>query len=222
MLMVRTSPTLIALGGLVLAVAPNGPAAAQQQFYAGFAVSGGYIFDQDVDEGNLEAELEYDVPTLGVAATFGYRPLTNIRLELETSYTYASGQATFFVNGVEVDEDAFEAATGDDFSFDTDIYRATGSILLDLWPLDTVAPYFGVGLGYAYVSNHFDAFADEAQNVVTVHGEFGLPFALTPNIEFVPAARLEYFATDDQNDADGTNAANLTQAQLRLGFRYNF
>lgn len=184
-------------------------AGALQGFYIGGFGGVAYLFDQEIEEGAAELEIEYDVPGYVFGGQIGYMLDTNIRIEAEVSYLVADGDVVLEVGGNEIID------AGYDFS----LISGTGGIFFDFWPVGSFVPYVGGGVGYSRAENEVGGIKD-TQNAFTAFGEVGLPFALSPNVSLVPATRFSWVGTDE--DVDEIFADNLFNAQLRVGARYAF
>ena len=207
----RRSVLQIALAGFLLTPAPalaqgaGGLSGLYGEFFGGAT----YLFEQEIEEGGEELEIDYDFPGYVFGGKVGYALDTNIRLEGEVSYAVADGDASVQENGVEIV----------DAKYDLSILSATAGVQLDLWPVGILVPYVGAGLGYARAENEVNNIKD-TQNAFTAYGESGLPFALTPALSVVPAVRFNWVATD--KDVEEIFADNLFMAQFRMGLRYTF
>jgi opacity protein-like surface antigen len=113
--------------------------------------------------------------------------------------------------GVEVDVDG-----------DFDIYRGTVSLYYDFDNVSRFTPYFGGGLGAAYIDVEDTTFANnltvegESDTYFTAHGEAGLAIAATDQIAIVPAYRFIWL--DDGEDGFDDDTAHL----LKMGLRFRF
>jgi len=159
--------------------------------------------------GGAEVEIDYDFPGYIVGGQVGYALDTNIRVEAEVAYGASDGDVSLEVGGVEIV----------DANYDLSILTATGGVYFDFWPLGSFVPYAGAGLGYAFVTNEVNDIED-SQHALTVFGEGGLPFVITPELSLIPAVRFSWVGTDE--DVDELFADNLFGTQVRLGLRYNF
>jgi opacity protein-like surface antigen len=202
---------LTSLTTILLAAAPawaqsSGPLSG---FYIGGFGGVTYLSDQEIEEGGVELEIEYDVPGYVFGGQIGYALDTNIRLEAELAYAFSEGDASLQLLGVELL----------DAQYDLSVLSMTAGIYFDLWPVGTFVPYVGAGLGYARVTNEVDD-DEDTQGAFTAFGEGGLPIALSPNLSLVPSARFSWVATDE--DVDELFADDLFSTQARLGVRYTF
>ncbi|MGI9510512.1 MAG: porin family protein [Geminicoccaceae bacterium] len=200
-----------AVAGFLLSPAPAlaQNANALSGFYVGLFGGATYIFDQEVESGASEVDIEYDFPGYVIGGQIGYVVDTNIRIEAEISYMSSDGDATLEVAGVEIV----------DAGYDYTQLSGTAGVFFDLWPVGSSIPYVGAGIGYARAENEVNDIDDD-QNAFTAYGEGGVPFTLTPEISIVPAIRFSWVATDE--DVDELFADNLYNTQFRLGARYAF
>ena len=131
----------------------------------------------------------------------GYRTTEQSRIEFDVSYASAEIDEVDGVNLSNVGIDADVSA----LSFDVGGY-------LDLLQSDAISPYFGAGVGVAYKELDTNI-EDDDETDVTVFGEAGMGFTLTPNIEVVPHYRLQWLP----DTFDDEQLVHL----LRLGLRFN-
>ena len=153
--------------------------AGPSNFYIGFFGGATYFNDQEIEDGGAEAEIEYDFPGYVFGGQLGYALNTNVRLEAEVAYGQSDGDAVLEVLGVELA----------DANYDFSILTATGAVYFDLWPLGSIVPYIGAGLGYAYVENEVNNI-DDTQHAFTAFGEGGIPLPITPDLSLVPAVSV--------------------------------
>ncbi|MGI9487047.1 MAG: outer membrane protein [Geminicoccaceae bacterium] len=198
---------LITVLSLVLLTTAH--ALAQERFYAGLSAGPVIFFDQELEDGATELEIDYNKPGYAIAGHVGYAVRTNIRVEGEISYAAVSADATIQVGGEDIaDED-----------YDLSIWSLTGAAYFDLWPLYTYVPYVGGGAGISRVDNDF-AIVDETQYAATVFAEAGIPFNLTPWVSIVPLLRFNWIGTDE--DVDDAFVDNTFNLQPRVSMRYSF
>ena len=202
--MMRLLITVLSLVSLTTA-----HALAQDRFYAGLSAGPVIFFDQEVEAGAAEIEIEYNNPGYAVAGLIGYAVRTNIRVEGEISYAAADADATIEVGGVEVV----------DANYDLSILSLTAAAYFDLWPLHEYVPYIGGGLGLSRVANDV-ANIDETQYAATAFAEAGIPFQLTPKVSIVPLLRFNWIGTDE--DVEDVFADNNYNLQPRVSMRYSF
>ena len=184
-------------------------ALAQDRFYAGLSAGPVIFFDQEIEDGAAELEIEYNNPGYAVAGLIGYAVRTNIRVEGEISYAAADADATIEVGGVEIV----------DADYDLNILSLTAAAYFDLWPLYGHVPYIGGGLGLSRVDNDFGNI-DETQYAATAFAEAGIPFVLTPEVSIVPLLRFNWIGTDE--DVDDAFADTTFNLQPRVSMRYSF
>lgn len=168
-----------------------------------------YLFDQELEDGVTETEIEYDNPSFGFGGLVGYTLDTNVRIEAEMSYVKSDGELSVEVLNQQIADE----------SYDFWAFTATAGLFLDLWPIGSYVPYVGGGLGYARVENEVNGIEDQ-QSAFTAFGEGGIPIQLTPEVFLIPSARFTWIATEE--DDDEIFAKNLYGTHLRLGLRYAF
>ncbi len=203
MLRIRSVVFMIAL----LAAAPAW--AQSSGFYIGGFGGVTYFNDQEIEEGGFELEIEYDVPGYIFGGQIGYAVDTNVRIEAELAYAFSDGDVSLQLLGTELVS----------AKYDLSVLSATAGVFFDFWPIGSLVPYVGGGIGYAQVTNEVNDQEDD-QGVLTAFGEAGLPIAMSPNISIVPAARFSWAGTDE--DVEELFADNLFSSQARLGLRVSF
>lgn len=188
-------------------------ASAQSPFYVGVTAGGSFFFEQEIEDGGADFDIEYDQPGFVFAGQLGYQVTTNVRVEAEISYAFTEGDVTLSILGIDVVENGFK----------TSVLSGTAGVFLDLWPVGTFIPYVGGGVGYSQVSVNLDGnFSEQDQNAPLVFGEVGLPFPLTPELSIVPAARFNWIFTEEEIGDGDLFADDLYTTELRLGLRYGF
>lgn len=173
-------------------------------------LSAGYLALSDVDgEANgIDIEGEYD-DGFAIGAQLGYK-YNVFRVALEFEYGRA-GFDSLSGAGVEVDVDG-----------DFDIFRGTVGLYYDFDNVSRFTPYFGGGLGAAYVDVEDTTFANsvtvegDSDTYFTAHGEAGLSIAATDRIAIVPAYRFIWL--DDGGGGFDDDTAHL----LKMGLRFRF
>ncbi|MEM7043488.1 MAG: outer membrane beta-barrel protein [Pseudomonadota bacterium] len=207
-MMMRHIYAAIALG--LLAVSP---AAAQSGLYIGATAGTSFFFDQEIEDGGADFDVEYDQPGFLFAGLIGYQLTTNMRVEAEISYAFTEGDVTASVLGIDVAENGF----------DTSVLSGTAGLFLDLWPIGTLIPYVGGGVGYSQVSVNIDGdLSEQDQSSPLVFGEAGLPLPLTPELSVVPAVRFNWIFTEEDIGDGDLFADDLYTTELRFGLRYGF
>ena len=181
-----------------------------QQYVQGpyIGLSAGYLSlsDLDRDLGGTDVDYVFD-DGFDVGVQLGYKQWI---WRFETEFEY--GQSGF----QSIEAPGSTTAIDGDF----DIYRWTGSIYYDFDNLSRFTPYFGGGLGAAYID--FDdasgAITGEgsSETYFTTHGEAGLSIALNDQFAVVPAYRYLWLNSGGAGFDD--NTAHL----FKLGARYNF
>ena len=172
-------------------------------------ISAGYLAIEanDGDVSGTDVDVEFD-DGFGVGVQLGYKHWV-WRLEAEFEYGRSGYQSI----------DALGSST--DVDGDFDIYRWTGGVYYDLDNLSRFTPYFGGGLGVAYVdvddvSDGVVTVDGESDTYFTTHGEVGLTIGLSDRFAVVPAYRYLWMNTGGGGLDDDT--AHL----LKVGARYNF
>lgn len=200
-----------ALAGLLLSPAPAlaQDAGALSGFYVGAFGGITYFSDQEIEQGGAELEIDYDVPGYVFGGQIGYALAINVRIEAEIAYAVADGDVALEVGGVEII----------DANYDFSLLSGTAGIYFDLWPIGSLVPYVGGGLGISRAENEVND-VEDTQNAFTAFGEGGLPFSMSPNLSIVPAVRFSWVKTDE--DVDEIFAEDLYNTQLRIGARYTF
>ena len=161
---------------------------AQTRFYVGAAMGTSFFFDQEFNIDGVNIETDYDVPGFMIAGQLGYQFATNIRIETELSYAFTDGEAAVEVLGIQLAEASLDIST----------LNATAGLYLDLWPIGTVVPYVGGGIGYSIVAVDLaDGTSEKDQDVFMLYGEAGVPYGLTPELAVVPAVRFNWIMTED-------------------------
>ncbi|MEM8948847.1 MAG: outer membrane beta-barrel protein [Pseudomonadota bacterium] len=197
----------------IVCLATASGASAQSPFYVGASVGGSIFFDQEIEEGGADFDVEYDQPSFVFAGLLGYKVATNIRVEAEISYAFGEGDVTASILGVDIAENGF----------DISVLSGSAGVFLDLWPVGTFIPYVGGGVGYSQVSVNIDGdLSEQDQDAPLVFGEVGLPFSLTPELSIVPAARFNWIFTEEEIGDGDLFADDLYTTELRLGVRYGF
>ena len=201
--------------------------------YVGAYAGAGFLGEQDVDTDSLllgvgiesDTKIEYD-PGIRFGGYVGYNVATNIRVQLDVSYLSTEG------------DNELEIGNNDsNFDQDTTILAGTAAVFFDLWPIGVAVPYVGAGAGLAQVkTNNKDLdndLGDSDQTVLTVFGEAGVPFNLTPGLAIVPALRFAWYNTEEETEnvvlQEGLNEAevaaigdSLYETQLLVHARYSF
>ena len=173
-------------------------------------ISAGYlgVSDLDGDVSGTDVDVEYD-DGFAIGLQLGFKQWV-WRAEAEFEYG-RSGYENGEISGVNFDIDG-----------DFDIFRWTASIYYDFDGILTkFIPYFGGGLGAAYVDVDevtVGAVTVEGDDEVyfTAHGEAGVSFEINPELDIVPAYRFIYVDTGGNGFDDDT--AHL----FKLGLRYAF
>ncbi|MEZ5933761.1 MAG: outer membrane beta-barrel protein [Alphaproteobacteria bacterium] len=233
--MTRLAPIAVTAGLLLaplsaLAQDAGGPSGFYVGIYGGVSFFGDQDIDTDITVNGLaiesDTQVEYD-PGYRVGGFVGYQVNTNIRLQLDVSYSQADATNTVDVAGTDVDTDQ-----------ETEILSGTAGLFFDLWPIGNFVPYIGGGLGVAQVKGKVDdtgGVGDDKQTVLTAFGEAGLPFFLTPEFSIVPSARFSWYNTKEKTENDevvvgvnvvdlevGSIGESLYETQLLLSARYSF
>ena len=203
---------LSAVGTLALVVCAASTPVSAEQYEQGpyIGISAGYlgVSDNDGDISGTEFDVEYD-DGFGLGVQLGYKHWV-WRLEAEFEY----GQSGY--------EEGEVANVNFDIDGDFDIFRWTGSIYYDFDAILTkYIPYIGGGIGLALVD--VDEVTIGAVTVegdddtyFTAHGEVGMSFELSPELDIVPAYRLLYL------DTGGNGVDDDTAHLFKLGLRYGF
>ena len=204
---------------VILSLTGISSVSAQGSFYVGASGGAVLFLDQNIEvdflgvDDGANVDFEYD-PGFHFAGKLGYRVDTNIRIEGEVSYAQADAERQFEFNLLELDVDTDQELS---------ILSFTGGIFLDLWPVGTFVPYVGGGIGYANVEVDNENLEAVDQNVFTTFAEIGLPFAITPSVSVVPAARFNWYLTEeDQADGATVIGDDLLSTQFQLGLNYFF
>ena len=177
---------------LSLSTAHADPGKFYLQIDGGAAIPG----DNEVDG----LDIEYDVGFV-VGGRIGYWATEQSRIEFDVSYASAEIDEIDGVNLNNIGVDADVSV----LSFDVGGY-------LDFLQSGAISPYFGAGVGVAYKELDTNI-EDDDETDVTVFGEAGMGFTLTPNIEVVPHYRLQWLP----DTFDDEQLVHL----LRLGLRFN-
>lgn len=175
-----------------------------------FELSAGYLdlFDVDGDISGIDVKGKYDAG-FAIGGQLGYK-YSVFRLALEFEYGHA-GFDSIRALGMNFDVDG-----------DFDIYRGTANVYYDFDNATRFTPYFGGGLGAAYVDVEDTTIANsvtvdgESDTYFTAHGEVGLAVAATDQIAIVPAYRFIWI--DDGSDGFDDDTANLFKVGLRFRF----
>lgn len=161
--------------GVSLTATLCGSAAAQDvgDFYG--QLDGGVSFLADNEA--LGLTLEYDTGFV-FGGRLGYKPHDLVRVELGANYSEndISSLANITIIGTTVSTADLSAGAYLDIN--------TGTI---------VTPYVGGGAGVVYKELD-SAGVSEDDTDITVHGEFGMSFNVTPNVILVPHYRLAWYA----------------------------
>ena len=188
-------------------------AVAQTGFYVGASAGLAFFFDEEIEDGGANFDLEYDKPGYVFAGLLGYQIATNIRIEGEVSYAFSDAEADASVLGVEVAQNGF----------DISVLSGTAGLFLDLWPIASFVPYVGGGAGYSRVEVNIDGSLPERdQDAFMLFGEAGLPYSLTPELSIVPSARFNWIMTDEEVGDGDLFSDDLYTTEVRLGMRYAF
>lgn len=174
-----------------------------------FELSAGYLALSDVegDVNGIDVKGKYD-PGFAVGGQLGYK-YNVFRAALEFEYARAG----------------FDSIRALGMNFDVDgnfnIYRGTASLYYDFDNASRFTPYFGGGLGAAYVDVEDTTVAGVtldggSDTYFTAHGEAGLAVAATDQIAIVPAYRFIWL--DDGQDGFDDDTAHL----FKMGLRFRF
>lgn len=198
-----------------LLVALSAPAAGEPLLAPGEAdgpyveLSAGYLnfADVDGDVNGVDAELEYE-DGFAIGGQLGYK-YNVFRVALEFEYG-RSGFDSVSVAGLEANVDG-----------DFDIYRGTVSLYYDFDNVSRFTPYFGGGLGAAYVDVEDTTVGGvtlegDSDTYFTAHGELGLSIDATDRVAIVPAYRFIWL--DDGEDGVDDDTAHLFKVGLRFRF----
>lgn len=220
-----TASTRKLLAGAALALTALAATGAQAQtaakpapFYAQAMIGWSPSRDLEVIGGPLADELAVDGAVLGGAA-IGWRPIDNLRLEIE--YLYRPGDADQF-NDLE-SVFGFGGADGD---FDVQTLMLNG--LVEFRVTDWLHPYIGVGAGWAQldagpVTSGFIQVSGE-DDVFAWQGMAGFVLPITPQIALFADGRV--LMSDDvgltlQPGAQSLSA-ELKQWSVLAGVRFSF
>lgn len=233
--MMRLAPIAVTAGLFLaplsaLAQDVGGPSNIYVGVYGGVSFFGDQDIDTDITVNGIPVEsdtqVEYD-PGYRIGGFVGYQVNTSIRVQLDVSYSQADAKNTVDAAGTDVDTDQ-----------ETEILSGTAGVFLDLWPVGNFIPYIGGGLGIAQVEAKVDdtgGVGNDKQTVLTVFGEAGLPFFLTPEFSIIPSARLSWYNTKEETEGTqvvvggdvvdleiGSIGESLYDTQLLLSARYSF
>jgi len=196
---------LLPIVGFMLTLGGNLTHAEQYERGPYIGLSAGYLWLNDVGDGDVN--INYD-DGFDVGVHLGYKYWI-WRLEAEFEYGQ-SGFDSIEVLGSSVDVDG-----------DFDILRWSGSVYYDLDNFSKFAPYFGGGLGVAYID--FDdvtigtiTVEGDSDTYFTAHGEVGVSVALNDQFAVVPAYRYLWFDSGEAGFDDDT--AHLFKIGVRFGF----
>lgn len=194
-----TDPTSAQVdAGAVVEQTPKRPTdqpAVPGRYYAGGAIGTVFFRDNSIDN----FDLDYD--TGSQIAGFGGMRFGMVRAEVELASQYAE----------------FDPSNSR-FDGDFNVFRATASLYLDLFTVETgwfkkgMTPYIGGGLGVAVAD--IEGFDDDDAGFTT-HGEVGISFPILDRIDIIPAYRYEWSDFDELDD-------NQKAHSVRVGARYNF
>ena len=182
-----------------------------QQYEQGpyIGLSAGYLWVSDVDGdvSGTDVDVEYD-DGFDIGVQLGYKQWI-WRFEAEFEYGQ-SGYESIEALGSSADVDG-----------DFDILRWTGSIYYDFDNQSKFTPYFGGGIGAAYID--FDDVSigaitveGSSETYFTAHGEAGLSITLNDQLAVVPAYRYLWLNSGEAGFDD--DIAHL----FKVGVRYSF
>ena len=196
-------------------VALSAPAAGEPLLPPGEAdgpyveLSAGYLAlsDVDGDVGGVDVEVEYD-DGFAIGGQLGYK-YNVFRVALEFEYGH-SGFDSLHAMGMNFD-------LGGDF----DIFRGTASVYYDFDNASRFTPYFGGGLGAAYIDVDDVTVAGmsadgSSDTYFSAHGELGLAIGATDQVTIVPAYRFIW--VDDGEGGFDDDTAHL----FKMGLRFRF
>lgn len=197
-----SAPLLVALSAPVASepLLPPGEADGPYvELSAGFLA----ISDRDADVGGVGVDIEYD-DGFAVGGQLGYK-YNVFRVALEFEYGHSG----------------FDSVGGIDADGDFDAYRGTVSLYYDFDNVSRFTPYFGGGLGAAYIDVDDASVGGvnvdiDSDTYFTAHGELGLAIAASDHVAIVPAYRFIW--VDDDEDGLDDDTAHL----FKLGLRFRF
>ena len=177
-----------------------GDAFAQQRtgFYGSVNAGGLFVNDDDLDGETVSYDTGYVV-----SAAIGKRFGNNIRGEVELSY-----------GAVGLDAEGFSGG-------DVTMFGATVGGYYDVNLGSAFTPYLGAGTGFVHakmdditldVMGIPMTFEGDSTTELTLFGEVGVAYALTPDIDIVPSYRFQWI------DADGADTMHIVKLGLRYGF----
>lgn len=199
----------IAAGAFVFA--PSDALAQQRPGLYG-SVSVGGLFVNDQDYSDLDITAEYETGFV-FSAAIGNRFGNGFRAEAEFSYgmtgfdSFSTSGGSASVSGADVNLFSFTAGGFYDFNIG-----------------GAFTPYLGGGVGFVHTSIDDGTFSGPVSGTIegdsgtdlTAFGEAGLAFALSQNVEIVPAYRFQWF------DVGGDGVDDVTAHIVKVGLRFGF